>query len=740
MDKESENKIETHNKENVEIMKETTSQNTKKTTKQTTKKTAAKKPDSTPKKNTVKTNSSQSKAGVKKTVSPSSAKGKKETAPKKEDSKPQPKNAPKKTSAKKTPKKETQKDLINASVQEPAPMSGGSVIITDTPVKNESAKTDKELFAANKSETPKQKKAVKNTAPKKTAAKKVSQEKTQSDDDEKSALQDNSAVNEAVETAEILEPLKVPEEHKAENIQDTDIKAAEQQNEQTITLSNESYSSSYLTPEDQEQNAQEVSSDQAALIAQTAISQEALLENDAAILLPQIADGKSIPAFEQQIKKLLIYGIIILSLIAAYLGFSLYFKSHFYFGATINGISISGLSVNDAKLKLCNALENYALTITQRGGTSEQIKSQDLSLSYNSLDDLDRFIDSQNGYAWIGAIFSKDNDRIIVTSYDSKLLKTQIENLSCVQPENMVKPQNPTFKYTDGSYVIIAENIGSKIDKHILYSCVADAVSVMNESIDLEQTECYVKPAYTAASQKTLDVQMRLNTYAAANITYIIGKNQIVVDSSKITSWLSVDDDLNIVFNKNKINSFINTLANTSRNTSYTRTFKTASGKTVKISGGDYGRYFSVTKETDYLINKIKKGATVTKNFSDIGNTYAEISISKQHIWFYKNGKLIADGSIVTGNVSNHTSTRKGVFYLKARAYNVTLKGDDYEADVSYWMPFDGGIGMHDATWRSYFGGSIYYYNGSHGCVNLPYWLARKIYYNISVGTPVVVY
>ena len=49
-------------------------------------------------------------------------------------------------------------------------------------------------------------------------------------------------------------------------------------------------------------------------------------------------------------------------------------------------------------------------------------------------------------------------------------------------------------------------------------------------------------------------------------------------------------------------------------------------------------------------------------------------------------------------------------------------------------MPFvvDRGIGFHDATWRSAFGGNIYEYSGSHGCVNLPPNAAKSLYGKIT--------
>lgn len=95
---------------------------------------------------------------------------------------------------------------------------------------------------------------------------------------------------------------------------------------------------------------------------------------------------------------------------------------------------------------------------------------------------------------------------------------------------------------------------------------------------------------------------------------------------------------------------------------------------------------------------------------------------------------------MVTGNVSNNTSTPTGVYSLKYKQRDATLKGQGYSSPVNFWMPFNGGIGIHDASWRSVFGGRIYLTNGSHGCVNSPYYLANTIFNNINEGTPVVCY
>ena len=122
-----------------------------------------------------------------------------------------------------------------------------------------------------------------------------------------------------------------------------------------------------------------------------------------------------------------------------------------------------------------------------------------------------------------------------------------------------------------------------------------------------------------------------------------------------------------------------------------------------------------------------------------------EIDIANQHVWMYKNDILIADTDCVTGNVSAGHSTPTGVYKLAGKERDRYLRGknDDgtnYCSFVKYWMPFNGGIGLHDASWRSKFGGKIYKNSGSHGCVNLPRSAAETIYNNIDKSYFIVVY
>ena len=95
---------------------------------------------------------------------------------------------------------------------------------------------------------------------------------------------------------------------------------------------------------------------------------------------------------------------------------------------------------------------------------------------------------------------------------------------------------------------------------------------------------------------------------------------------------------------------------------------------------------------------------------------------------------MIADSPCVTGTADI------GIFPVTYTQKDATLKGPGYASFVHYWMPFNGGEGLHDATWRGSFGGTIYKYSGSHGCVNMPPSSAAQLYEMIEPGTPVLIY
>jgi lipoprotein-anchoring transpeptidase ErfK/SrfK len=139
---------------------------------------------------------------------------------------------------------------------------------------------------------------------------------------------------------------------------------------------------------------------------------------------------------------------------------------------------------------------------------------------------------------------------------------------------------------------------------------------------------------------------------------------------------------------------------------------------------------------------------TETNQFGGQGglnySSYIEISLSSQHLWAWQDGQVVFSSPVTTGATGAGFPTITGLFSIYAKERDRYLNGHpygyDYNVFVQYWMPFSGGYGLHDASWRSSFGGSDYYWGGSHGCVNMPLGSAAFIYGWAPIGTPVWVH
>ena len=132
--------------------------------------------------------------------------------------------------------------------------------------------------------------------------------------------------------------------------------------------------------------------------------------------------------------------------------------------------------------------------------------------------------------------------------------------------------------------------------------------------------------------------------------------------------------------------------------------------------------------------------------YNDIGSTYIEVDMTDQHMYYYQGGSIIFDSDIVSGDIRyDDRATPPGIFTLYYKKSPDVLRGEkkpdgtyEYETPVTYWMPFNGGIGFHDATWQDYFGGDRYTYAGSHGCINMPLDAAATLYSIIDTNVPIV--
>lgn len=441
------------------------------------------------------------------------------------------------------------------------------------------------------------------------------------------------------------------------------------------------------------------------------------------------------------------------SMILILIGSSVYFQTHFYKGTVINEIDLSYETVEEAATELSSKIASYTLDIEERGDKKERLTAADIGLKLISDDIIGKLKAEQNAQFWLSSMIKPDDSKLkIDITFDERLLNDKMSTLSCLQNENVIEPKSAYLEYKDGSgYSIVPEEPGNKIKEDQFYAALVEAILSGKSTINLESIDGYEKPLYGSTSQKVIDAQALLNKYVLSSITYEYNGGSKVVDGSLITQWLTIDENFDITLDSEKVKGFVAELATHYNTRGAKRNFVTSLGTTVAVKGGDYGFRVNQAAEVDLLIAKIQEGQienrkpefaqkALSSGNNDIGNTYLEINLTAQHAWFYKNGKLISESDVVTGDVAKGTTTPSGIYSLKYKKKDAVLVGEDYSSDVSFWMPFNGDVGLHDAPWRTKFGKDIYLKNGSHGCVNAPYAFAQAVFANISPGTPVVCY
>ena len=274
----------------------------------------------------------------------------------------------------------------------------------------------------------------------------------------------------------------------------------------------------------------------------------------------------------------------------------------------------------------------------------------------------------------------------------------------------------------------------------------------------------YIPPDKKASDEDMQKKLELLNSVAGETITYTFGSETQTLDFKTIFKWLKIRDG-QLKVREEKVTEYVHELAQKYETRYRDRVFNTSLGTQVTIPAtlNEYGYTILEDQEAAQLTQEILAGEDVTREpvymyygpwgdplylgrngVDDLAGTYVEVSLSTQHMWYYVNGQLIVESDVVTGDTVQHMETQTGAFPLAFKESPATLRGGEgkkkYTTKVQYWMPFYEGQGLHDAWWKTVFGGTEYQGNGSHGCVNLPPSVAETVYNNIVPGTAIIIY
>ena len=462
-------------------------------------------------------------------------------------------------------------------------------------------------------------------------------------------------------------------------------------------------------------------------------------------------------------KKGIIIGIVIIVCIVAGVGIYTHtdhyraMASHYPENTTINGIDCSGLTASEAEKKLVNSWQGRTLTIREDGGTAAKVSLR--ATKYNIHSQLEDLLGSN--FIEVLRHHSSDKARHLTASMNmtkdsSAAFQRNIKQRSFLDIPYKVKTKNAYVDMNSTAFKIVKEVQGDNVDKDKVAKKAVASVAKGDFSMRFKAADFVAKPKVTEDSESLKEEQAFDKKHYTQKIVYDEYNKKYTISPKDLAKMMPRRGN-DTALDEKAVEKFVDKTLAWEINTQYaTRKFKSTDQGTITVVGGNYGYAINKKKEIKALTKELKVGKDVERKpyysqtpyytgggKNDIGDSYIEVSISSQTLWLYKNGKKLMSTAVTTGKSGHDTAC--GTFFIAYKQRNTTLRGQnddgsDYNSDVSYWMPFNGGQGCHDASWRSDFGSSAYTTNGSHGCVNMQTGDAAFLYNHIKAGYPIVVH
>ena len=380
-----------------------------------------------------------------------------------------------------------------------------------------------------------------------------------------------------------------------------------------------------------------------------------------------------------------------------------------------------------------------------------------------------QIIGSQDPWHWLSEI-TKEHDFSYTTGdfYDTDSMTREMNGYTDLYSSGYESEDAYLIiNETDRNYEMVDEIWGTKINKDIFTTSMDNVVlsgDVFTDDLTLSMSEdAYIPPEITNKDENLNLVLTWLNNMVD-RVVYVDMEGAI--ESMRVGDFCDLNalfDNGELIIDRVLVDQYANWYGDTYDTFEKYRKFKNHKGEEILVGGeGDdesnYGYIMNRQETADLMYEALATGSsdTVTavwdqKGYShyngpsDIGDTYIEVSIAEQHLWYWKDGKLFLDTDVVTGLPRDGRATSRGVYKIFSEGEHVnlqgTMNGESWDSWVDYWFSVTySQIGIHDASWRYEFGGDIYTYDGSHGCINVPRAAMENLYYNTYVGTLVVIY
>ncbi|ACV21996.1 Uncharacterized vancomycin resistance protein [Slackia heliotrinireducens] len=463
---------------------------------------------------------------------------------------------------------------------------------------------------------------------------------------------------------------------------------------------------------------------------------------------------------------LITFGIFAAIAGAAYGAGAYYFGNHFYPNTTMGPLDLS-LATHEEVISQIEDVESYYSINVKGEGIDFNITSADGGIDLDAESVVKAAADTVDKWKWpVQVMDDHDLTEVLVASSSGDVLSGYVAEQVATfnEPQTVSEDAYITYKDAEDAFVIVDEVYGTQINPDAVLAKVESAIVTLDETCEVTEDDL-IKPQVLATDETLVANCQAANDIVACDallVSDVTGAEITRVNADVVSQWVVFDESGVPSLDEAAMTEWASGLADGMSTIGTERTYERPDGKTVTVSGGDYGWSISsdaiVEAVTDSVLNHVSGEVDIEATSSGNGyvsenrdwGSWVDVDLSEQHAYLYDaSGNLLWDSPIITGKTDGH-QTPTGVYYLKAHQTNVVLKGQidpetnepEYESHVEYWMPFIGNaVGMHDAPWQSdaaFADPNAYTYRGSHGCVNLPPSKAEALFGLIDVGICVV--
>lgn len=448
----------------------------------------------------------------------------------------------------------------------------------------------------------------------------------------------------------------------------------------------------------------------------------------------------------------------LLGLGAAYLTGVGYYSNRFVANTTFGTVDISNLTLVKAQEKLESDLNEREVVLMENDQEVARIKLSDLKGEFNTESNLETVYQSQDPSVWVTSYFEEEafedvlTDKVAINASNIEMVLAE-NGISNAEREAAV---DAVIDYSDGEgYFIEDGQIGTQIDFDKLGASIVNAVQANKSSVDL--AEVYAQPSIDGESDVVTSVMDTIHEFSDIQLTLQIAGDELTLPKETIESWIYFDSNNQLLVDYDLVYAYVSALNDEYATYNKNRQFMSTLQGEVTVPPGILGWGIDTEFETQTIIDDLYAGIDVTREpatFSsggngnsadEIGGTYVEIDLTYQMMYLYVDGEMVLGTDIVSGQLNAETvpganAVNEMLSDTKLRGFNQFSKVE-YATPVSYWIRFDNNAqGIHDASWQGAFGGDVWTYAGSLGCINTPYWAVETIYNNVTYGTPVIVF